>query len=108
MPASADLILDVFDTDYNNPVLVNGNSVGILCINTIESWKQCTIKIHGSVLRVGSNTLTIQSESRGGNYDDFMIRNMGVTPVFRCPTNNTHANYGVRDVLGRCPRALVR
>jgi hypothetical protein len=80
VPASADLILDVFDTDYNNPVLVNGNSVGILCINTIESWKQCTIKIPGSVLRVGSNTLTIQSESRGGNYDDFMIRNIGLTP----------------------------
>jgi hypothetical protein len=29
---------------------------------------------------VGSNTLTIQSESRGGNYDDFMIRNIVVTP----------------------------
>ncbi|MEA2000175.1 MAG: LamG-like jellyroll fold domain-containing protein [Euryarchaeota archaeon] len=80
VPASADLILDVFDTDYNNPVLVNGNSVGILCINTIEGWKQCTIKIPGSALRVGSNTLTIQSESRGGNYDDFMIRNIWVTP----------------------------
>jgi len=61
-------------------VLVNGNSVGILCINTIEGWKQCTIKIPGSALRVGSNTLTIQSESRGGNYDDFMIRNIEVTP----------------------------
>nr|QNO55699.1 hypothetical protein EEOEGNLI_00036 [Methanosarcinales archaeon ANME-1 ERB7] len=80
VPASADLILDVFNTDHNNPVLVNGNSVGILCINTIEGWKQCTIKIPGSALRVGSNTLTIQSKSRGGNYDDFMIRNIWVTP----------------------------
>nr|CBH38324.1 hypothetical secreted protein [uncultured archaeon] len=80
VPASADLILDVFNTDYNNPVLVNGNSIGILCISTIESWKQCTIKIPGSALRVGSNTLTIQSESRGGNYDDFMIRNIEVMP----------------------------
>jgi len=80
VPASADLTLDVFQIDHNDPVLVNGNSVGILCINTIEGWKQCTIKIPGSVLRVGSNTLTIQSESRGGNYDDFMIRNIGVTP----------------------------
>jgi hypothetical protein len=80
VPASADLTLDVFQIDYNDPVLVNGNSVGILCISTIKSWKLCTIKIPGSALRMGSNTLTIQSESRGGNYDDFMIRNIGVTP----------------------------
>jgi hypothetical protein len=88
VPASADLILDVFNTDHNNPVRVNGNSVGILCINTIESWKQCTIKIPGSALWVGSNTLTIQSESRGGNYDDFMIRNIGVTGTIQEKSDN--------------------
>ncbi len=74
VPASADLILDVFNTDHNNPVLVNGNSIGFLCIHTSESWVQCTISIPGSALQIGSNTLTIQSESREGNYDDFMIR----------------------------------
>ena len=74
VPASADLILDVFDTDHNNPVLVNGNSVGFLCIHTSESWVQCTISIPGSAFQIGSNTLTILAGRRGSNYDDFMIK----------------------------------
>jgi uncharacterized repeat protein (TIGR01451 family) len=58
VPASADLTLDVFQTNYNNPVLVNGQEVGFLCIHSIESWAQCTISIPGSALQIGSNTNT--------------------------------------------------
>nr|QNO55504.1 hypothetical protein BHOFGHMF_00021 [Methanosarcinales archaeon ANME-1 ERB7] len=74
VPASADLTLNVFQTNYNNPVLVNGQGVGFLCIHTSESWVKCTISIPGSALQIGSNTLTIRAGRRGSNYDDFMIK----------------------------------
>jgi hypothetical protein len=73
--ASADLTLYVFQTDYDNPVLVNGKKVGFLCINRYKSWAKCTIPIPDEALdKEGSYTITIQSERRGTNYDDFMIR----------------------------------
>jgi hypothetical protein len=74
-PARAYLILEVFQTDYDNPVLVNGKKVGFLCINRYKSWEQCTISIPKSALnKIGSNTLTIRAGRIGTNYDDFMIR----------------------------------
>ncbi|NQE52739.1 hypothetical protein C5S29_04030, partial [ANME-1 cluster archaeon GoMg3.2] len=74
VPASADLTLNVFQTNYNNPVLVNGQEVGFLCIHTSESWVKCRISIPGSALQIGSNTITIRAGRRGTNYDDFMIK----------------------------------
>jgi hypothetical protein len=73
-PARAYLILEVFQTDYDNPVLVNGKKVGFLCINRYKSWAKCTISIPKSALKIGSNTLTIRAGRIGSNYDDFMIR----------------------------------
>lgn len=83
-PASATgtLSIDAYEVTSNRPpnrVFLNDVEIGALCQRPPEEndfWDHCEIIFDVSLLKVGTNTLRVESAQGGqfNDYDDFMIR----------------------------------
>ncbi|MBI3978784.1 MAG: DUF11 domain-containing protein, partial [Chloroflexi bacterium] len=75
------LWLELYDVNCQNPISINGSSLGYL--PTGSTWAGRTITVPQAYLQSGSNTLRIQMVACG-TYDDIMVRNIRLSvPVTR-------------------------
>lgn len=71
------LALDVYHTQANNQVWINGRMIGSLFQSPVWHWVPCSLLVPHDCLRVGTNRLTIQAGALpSGDADDFQIQNV--------------------------------
>jgi hypothetical protein len=85
MPKWASLSVEVSDSSYDNPVLLNGTALGFLKPVLAGQWAATIFNLTPDKLKTGDNLLEIQSAAKSKNYDDLYIRAVTLTLGFTDP-----------------------